>query len=417
MSLTRVLVLGSIVLAGTGPAGASGSGPVDCQRCHGSREFLAGKGGDAASDFALLVSREDILASAHRTLECAECHQGYDDAWPHTDAALTVDCASCHEAAQEDWDASSHGVAHGAGEDAPDCRTCHGIHDVLPATDRASLMHPLNQRALCITCHGDHDNAETVHGRAIAEAGLVVAASCSDCHGAHRVLPAENPDATIHRNHAAVTCGACHVGVAETYAGGGHGRALAAERAGTWTGDHEAPVCTTCHSGHDALAAGPTRSLATVERCAGCHDHAAETFRKSYHGKVSRLGGEFAAQCSDCHGAHGNLNALDPASSVHRENLVQTCGACHAQASASFVQYVSHADPHDREGFPVLFWTWAAMSGLMISVFGFFGVHTLLWLGRSLWPTRAAAPADTDAADGGPADTPDAPGPDPEEDR
>lgn len=392
----RSLLIGAVALAGALPAGASG--PVDCERCHGSREFLAGKGGDAASDRALLVSRDDLAGTAHRSLACADCHRGYDDAWPHTDAALTVRCAECHEEVREQWAASSHGPG---AEDGPDCRGCHGVHQVLGAENRASPVHPLNERGLCISCHSDHDDRDTVHGRARSEAGLVVAASCSDCHGAHLVLPSLDTASMTHRLRVPGTCGVCHTGVSETYAGGAHGRSLAKEIVGAEAVPAPAPVCTTCHETHGPAESGTNRGLATVERCAGCHEHAAETFRKSYHGKVSRLGGDFAAQCSDCHGAHDNLPPADPASSVHPRNLVRTCGACHALASASFVRFQSHADPHDREGFPVLFWTWTAMSALMFAVFGFFGVHTLMWLGRSLW--RPAGPESDADDEGGPA--------------
>ena len=70
-------------------------------------------------------------------------------------------------------------------------------------------------------------------------------------------------------------------------------------------------------------------------------------------------------------------------------------------ATESFVQYGPHADKHDRERTPWLFYASKLMSGLLIGVFSFFGVHTILWTSRSAaLPRRngsARRPADDES--------------------
>jgi hypothetical protein len=124
----------------------------------------------------------------------------------------------------------------------------------------------------------------------------------------------------------------------------------------------DAPVCTSCHSAHNTERALDDEFLITVvERCSSCHAEMGDTFSKNYHGQVTGLGYTNAAQCADCHGAHGILSISDPASMVHPDNLVATCGKCHPGANANFVQYMPHADYHDSERYPELYFVYLAM--------------------------------------------------------
>jgi hypothetical protein len=107
---------------------------------------------------------------------------------------------------------------------------------------------------------------------------------------------------------------------------------------------------------------------------------------------VTRLGGSLTAKCSDCHTPHGNLPADDPASSVHPSNLLETCARCHETASAGFVEYHAHGDHRDRENYPWLYWSWLLMTSLLVGVFIFFGMHSVLWLGRALTDRARPAP-------------------------
>ena len=374
---------------------------TNCARCHADREFLAGRGTSPAAADSLFVPDSLVHDSRHAALRCASCHEGYA-AYPHQPTTGTVACGSCHEPVDAAWHASVHAANAADAGDAPTCVRCHGAHRVLGADDRSAPTHPLNEAALCGSCHDDArimetyfadptDSVartavarfhETVHGLALAEGGLVVTATCSDCHRPHRVLPSDSAGSAVARDSVAFTCGACHVGVLEAYRTSAHGQALARGEE-TDAGD-PAPVCIDCHSAHEIVAPDATWRSAVVEECGTCHETLYETYLDTYHGKVTRLGATLAAKCSDCHTPHANLPADDPASSVHATNLVATCSNCHEGVTARFTQYLPHAEHTDRENHPQLYWPWLFMTTLLFSTFGFFYLHTGLWLVRGL---------------------------------
>ncbi len=411
---------------------------VDCNRCHGDAEFLVGKGESREAEALLLVPDSHLVGSAHDSLSCTSCHSGYDDAYPHQPNTSTAACADCHEDQQTLWHASVHGPGftgrtepagnsssggrggepNGAsddrlndvlndgigtveGADTPDCARCHSVHRILPASDRESPIHPLNEAALCSECHEDpriieayfsdpEDSVaahaatqyhETVHGLAIENSGLTVSATCSDCHRPHLILPSVDERSSVHRNNVMATCGDCHLGVLEVVEASAHGKAL---REANPEAEHEAPVCTSCHSSHGVVAPDEAWRADVVEECGSCHEELYATYDQTHHGKITRLGGPLGAKCSDCHTAHANLSADDPKSTVHPANLVDTCGECHAGANTNFVLYHSHGNRNDRENYPILYYAYLAMRTLLACVFTFFGIHTLLWLSRSV---------------------------------
>jgi hypothetical protein len=103
---------------------------------------------------------------------------------------------------------------------------------------------------------------------------------------------------------------------------------------------------------------------------------------------VSALGYVETAHCWDCHGFHDIRPATDAKSSVAKANLPATCGKCHSGVNASFVSYQPHADRHNRHEYPALWGSWIFMNLLLASVLGFFSLHALLWLNRSLAERR-----------------------------
>ncbi|HEY5609979.1 MAG TPA: cytochrome C, partial [Thermoanaerobaculia bacterium] len=118
--------------------------------------------------------------------------------------------------------------------------------------------------------------------------------------------------------------------------------------------------------------------------CSNCHAREAPTYRDSFHGQATELGYVAAAKCSDCHTPHLNLPASNPRSTVAPANLLKTCSNCHPDANANFVTFQPHADPHRKEKSPPLYNLYLAMTVLLAGTFGFFGLHTLLWLQRSI---------------------------------
>jgi nitrate/TMAO reductase-like tetraheme cytochrome c subunit len=219
---------------------------------------------------------------------------------------------------------------------------------------------------------------DSIHGRAVTRSGLLVAANCSDCHGAHGIEPRTEPTSRVFRTNVPGTCGACHAGILAAYAESSHGKAVAA-------GSAAAPVCSDCHTAHQIRRVeGAPWQLEVIRECGTCHEESLRTYRDTFHGKVTALGFTRVAKCSDCHGAHAVLPPSDPRSTVSPEQRLATCQQCHPQATAAFAEFHPHADYRSKERFPRLYYTYLFMTALLVGVFGFFGLHTLLWLPRSL---------------------------------
>jgi cytochrome b subunit of formate dehydrogenase len=89
------------------------------------------------------------------------------------------------------------------------------------------------------------------------------------------------------------------------------------------------------------------------------------------------------AACYDCHGHHDVLPPSNPASRLSQTNILATCQQCHPGANAGFTEYKPHANPLDKENYPVLHWTFLFMTSLLVGVFVFFGGHTAAWLFRA----------------------------------
>ena len=249
-------------------------------------------------------------------------------------------------------------------------------HATLSSEVPSSPTYPRNVPKLCGECHRIGEQAamrihaevddivgsyeDSVHGRALAERGLIVAATCADCHGAHSELPPDGPARLINPENIAGTCGTCHHGIEETFRTSIH-----------WPDDPDAdkeyPTCEDCHASHTiSRTAQPGFRTLMMDQCGRCHVDETETFFDTFHGKVSRLGAEGAAKCYDCHGTHDILAPTDPGSHLSRDNVVETCGQCHEGSHRRFAGYLTHATHHDRDNYPWLFWSFWGMTALLV---------------------------------------------------
>jgi len=367
----------------------------ECLTCHGRRDLVTARDGEAVS---LYVDPAEYHDSAHAKTTCAQCHTGATPRHPERACATVidkVDCSICHAEQVALYAESTHGTLQARGDrDAPECTTCHGTHGIRGRLDLASPTYVSNVAALCATCHGEGGKADvryrgrdkgmvenyaaSVHGRAVQESGLVVSATCTDCHTAHHVLPQDDLRSTIHRTSVVETCSKCHQGIFETFKNSVH-----------FTGEpydqHPLPMCLDCHTSHEITktdAQGFMREI--VNTCGHCHEDVTESYFETFHGKVVKLGYTEAAKCQDCHGAHDILPPSDLDSHLSRDNIVETCGQCHEASHRRFAGYLTHATHHDKDKYPFIHYTWLFMTALLVGTFAFFGIHTLLWLPRSI---------------------------------
>ncbi len=369
----------------------------DCLMCHGHKDLKASDGR------SLYVDDDELDHSMHTQVACAQCHTGVTPS--HERACDTVidkvDCAVCHNDQVELYQASTHGQLFAANDpNAPACTDCHGTHGVLGQTDTSSPTYPTSVPTLCAKCHredgqaavrykgSEHDivnnYVQSIHGKGLLESGLSVTAMCTSCHTAHNELPASNPASSVNRENIAATCAKCHKGIYEQYSASIHSidKASDEDKSGL-------PVCSDCHTAHTIERTDlDTFKFEIMDRCGKCHEEITKTYFDTFHGKANKLGFDKAAKCYNCHGAHKILPPSDPNSTLSHQNIVQTCQQCHPGASRNFAGYLTHATHHDPHRYPWIFWSFWAMTALLVGTFTFFGIHTLLWLPRSLHARR-----------------------------
>ncbi len=375
------------------------STPRDCLDCHGAKE-----------DAPAAETPHQLLAqSVHADMECTDCHATISmenlDAntrQPHGESIAPVDCGGCHEEEAKAY--QKHGrMEIGQDPDIPACWSCHGAHDILPSSNRASHVHAVNLADTCMTCHTNTDLVKehdilaegpirlyesSVHGRA-SKGGLRKSATCNYCHSspgpdgrpsAHRILGPADPESTIYHFNIPNTCKPCHVAVVADYWEGIHGKLVK-------RGEVDSPVCTTCHGEHGIIKTADPRSPVSAAKvaeqtCSPCHDSVRlnekygipagrlQSYVDSYHGHKAKAGDVAVANCASCHGAHRILPSTDPTSLIHPSHLQETCGKCHPGISPDLARTGIHTTAVGlKTGWPDffrLFYLW--MIGITIGL-------------------------------------------------
>jgi cytochrome b subunit of formate dehydrogenase len=282
------------------------------------------------------ISIQSFAKSVHGKNGCTSCHVDIIDLASHMRREFKprkVQCELCHKRETAEHFSSVHinkGVM---------CANCH--------TDIHTQTHWKKDKrrvvAKCIQCH-DSESAyqKSVHGKAVAS-GVMDSAACNDCHGLHDIKALGDPAS---RNKK----------------------------------EFHTKVCLKCHGDAKMMARNNVTGMAV------------KTYLESYHGKNFRLGSpERVAGCADCHTSHSVLPPADPKSSVNPDNLVKTCGKCHTKATTLFTKYYAHGELMDRDKYPLLFYTFIAMTTLLVSTFAVFWLHTLLWMFRGFVENREKA--------------------------
>jgi cytochrome b subunit of formate dehydrogenase len=280
-----------------------------------------------------VVKADKFAASVHGKNACTSCHVEITDVDRHASGQIAVGkvkCVRCHKQETAEHYASVH-MLNDVG-----CADCHSDIHVL------SYWNKEKQRVVdtCSQCHDVAENyTASVHGQAVA-GGSQDSAACHDCHNLHEIKPLGDPGSHENRQF------------------------------------HTA-VCLKCHADESMMERN------------GVNNVAVKTYMESYHGKNYRLGfPEKVAGCADCHSAHSVLPESDPASTVNAANLVKTCAACHPKSTPLFAKFYPHGEHNDRENFPILYWTFMGMTGLLVGTFAVFWVHTLLWMFRGFVENR-----------------------------
>ncbi len=379
----------------------------DCLACHSDATLTTEANGKQVS---LYVDGSKLKHSIHGDLfACVDCHKDVKGL-VHETTPKKVTCAECHADAQQAYALSLHSKAKLGAAPAANCQDCHGgAHEILAASDAKSPVNHDNIPTTCGRCHGQKflmesngvsgqpfiSYQQSVHGLAI-EKGSKKAAVCTDCHGSHEILPANNAKSPIYKFNVPATCGKCHGTVQQTFDESIHGQAIA-------RGNGLAPVCTDCHGIHSIKAhIDPNSSVSeqNIARttCARCHEgvrlsqefgvagNRVTSYLDSYHGLASEGGSAVVANCASCHGVHNILPSSDPRSTINKANLDATCGQCHKGVTQKFTLTKVHADgskSKDIGSIAVRWVRWFYLALILLVIGAMFLHNAIIWQSKA----------------------------------
>lgn len=136
--------------------------PLTCGQCHE----------DIKNAFQRSIHGQAVAAGKRHAPVCTDCHGEHYVAPVKTEASkvfpshIPETCGQCHAAERivtkyrlpsyvvDTYMGSFHGLAHQLGSvTAANCASCHGTHEILPASDERSSVNPKNLAKTCGACH------------------------------------------------------------------------------------------------------------------------------------------------------------------------------------------------------------------------------------------------------------------------
>jgi DmsE family decaheme c-type cytochrome len=350
-----------------------------CGRCHGDQ--IARHGGDLPG-----------LRAAGKV--CTDCHAVHERPRPavlpgarfgaRTDAVAAAEptgsaaCVACHPRRNELLAASAHASLASPAHDGG-CETCHGHGSLHERTSgqRRLITRPDRAQDGIATCRGCHAGVDAVdfHWRGRRKPYLGADVTCTTCHVIHAAR-AETKEQEA-RDDPAQARPQGHAAAAPADAAAGAAPRAAAAPAGDGRATNR--VCATCHV--PALCTMPGavhRSLGALDAplqrgCGSCHEgglaHARAAGRKDL---VQPVRGASAADqarvCLQCHrdaggllhvrqGSHhragvGCVECHAPLHDVEPRHAAadaeRSCGRCHGDVAAQFLQPNHHPVPEGR---------------------------------------------------------------------
>jgi hypothetical protein len=305
-------------------------------QCHGQMEHRVEIKGESPS----YVDVATLRSSAHKRIACLDCHRDITKV-PHDEVISLVKCVTCHYKGNprqapgggeyRDYVESVHAQISQDGKKKPQCTDCHGTHNILPPRDEQSQVYKMRVPETCGQCHAEiyQEYASSIHGQALIWNGIIDTPSCVDCHGVHRILSPKDPKSRVHPTHVSQTCAECH------------------------------------------------QAVEVVEKY-GISTKRVSSYQESYHGLANKYGVLAVANCATCHGVHNILPSTDVASSIHPNNLPQTCGQenCHPQAVQTFALGSVHLGAVQTPN--IIRWIQIGYTVLIVLTIGGMILHNLL---------------------------------------
>jgi len=266
------------------PVKVKGVDNSTCLGCHDDPTITMNRKG---KDVSLTVKSTTLQHSVHASLNCQQCHQGFNpDDIPHKANITPVNCMNCHK----------------------DAQNLHLFHPQMK-TANMSVLSPIN--------------------------------NCKNCHGTHEIISPKTPNSKLNYINSTNFCGNCHKDKKAEHLESEHAVELSKN-------NPNSPTCIYCH--RQPVTQGykmeqVAKKLNQEKLCKGCHlknpqnqfSKALINYDKSVHGAAIRNGNKNAAVCIDCHGVHNLKKAANPQSSVNHFRIPEVCGKCHISIAREYL--------------------------------------------------------------------------------
>jgi hypothetical protein len=331
---------------------------ASCESCHKSTTTWRG----SKPDHSLFTSATNC-ASCHNgsaatgktaahistTLNCVSCHSvaGWKPTnWNHTQMPVANQCSTCHSGANPPADGPTANHIPYKSITGVVITNCDSCHKAGYASWNPGLFHNnVSISTQCATCH--MSTSYGVTGKPSTAIHASVTGNCESCHKSTSTWAgASKPDHSLFTS--ATNCASCHNGSAATGKTAAHisttlncvsCHSVAGWKPTNWN-HTQMPVanqCSTCHSGANPPADGPTanhipyKSITgvVITNCDSCHKAGYASWNPGkFHANVSLL-----TQCAACHltGSYGLTSK--PATATH-STVTGNCESCHKSASS-----------------------------------------------------------------------------------
>jgi len=288
---------------------------AQCWDCHGSHSVDSVK------------SKKSLIYPTNLVKTCGKCHDN---------KAFVKKFAFAIKAPGKMYSNSIHGKLVSKGENAANCITCHGSHDIKNRVQDGSKIASFNLPNTCENCHKKvvSEYKQSIHWVAVKK-GVRESPSCNDCHSEHNIQKINTNNKRLEiRKIQSNTCLQCH------------------------------------------------QNLLLSERY-GISSKSVSNYEDSYHGLATTKSNDNAALCVDCHEVHKILPKENPNSSINKQNIVLTCKKCHKDATSTFANSYSHITQvsKDKKIEDIIKLIYIL---LIIFVVGFMLIHNLLILFHEL---------------------------------
>lgn len=286
----------------------------NCLMCH--KYPMMGRVTDTGVTRSYYIVPQIFSRTVHRNVPCRDCHVNIKEL-PHNPQGAGVTCntvchsiknpatgkAFSHKVVYDSYRTSVHGrdkLGEGSDSDKPYCITCH----TNPLYNPGEAAPPARIVNRCVTCHEDQKFADRWYN-----------------HVSRRVREIKRSSLEI------------------------------------------VELCSSCHGDEEFIQRRLEVARVDGRELGRKFPYAAESYRRSFHGKLTRYGFTRTANCLSCHAdvtnffksVHEIRPSRDSSSPVSSGKRLTTCQHCHTTADANYARL----DPHptdDAKDNPFVHW-------------------------------------------------------------